>query len=454
MKTTGDQQLVKRINRSVLLRLVRAQPGLSRAQVALQSGLTKSTVSTAVRELLDDGWLTEATGALVAASCAMAAGQGRPSTPLRICPRSRALIGVEVAVDCLRVAAVSLLGKVLWSKEEPLAAVAPAAVCAQVATLVAQAHSELGRHGFQCSGVGLGLPGAFEEASGILRFAPNLGWRNLPFAPLMTQALAHAGLPNMPLHIQNEADAAVLSEYEFAHNEPSDALIFVTCDVGVGAGIVLDDRLYTGADGLAGEIGHTILQFDGPLCSCGRRGCAETFIGARALARELNDSGGLGQAGQSLGVLLHNLWTSFNPAVLVVGGKSCLEHPALVDIATQTLNAYAASAGMPPPVVRPARYGLFAAAVGAAALVLHRYLRPMPTRGAPSRAPSRTPSRTASRAPSRNFRSAISSADPRTDLRTYPDTAALVATAKGPRDDSHKGTRKRKRPLTSQAVLA
>lgn len=430
MKTTGDQQLVKRINRSVLLRLVRAQPGLSRAQVALQSGLTKSTVSTAVRELLDEGWLTETPAPATSRSSLAAAGQGRPSTPLQICSHALGLIGVEVAVDCLRVAAVSLLGKVLWSKEEPLAGLAPASVCGQVATLAACAHKALIRQGFLLSGVGLGLPGAFEETSGILRFAPNLGWRNLAFAPLLTQALAAVGLPEVPLHIQNEADAAALSEYEFAHNEPSDALIFVTCDVGVGAGIVLDDRLYTGADGLAGEIGHTILQFDGPLCSCGRRGCAETFIGAGALARELKSSGGLGLAGQSLGVLLQNLWTSFNPAVLVVGGKSCVQHPALVDIATQTLNTYAASAGMPPPVVRPARYGLFAAAVGAAALVLHRYLRPMPTRGAPS------------------------SGDPRTELRTHPGAAAPApATALSLRSEPHQGSRKRKRPLTSLAVL-
>ncbi len=375
MKTTGDQHLVKRINRSVLLRLIRAEPGLSRAQLALRSGLTKSTVSTAVRELLDDGWLTEA-------GAAAAVGQGRPSTPLEICAHARGLIGVEVAVDCLRAVGVSLLGEVLWSSEQPLATQEPSAVCSQVAALVSRASAELALRGFQLSGVGLGLPGAFEEASGVLRFAPNLGWRNVHFAPLLAQAFQNAGLPNVPVNIQNEADAAALSEYEFAHNEPSDALIFVTCDVGVGAGIVLDDRLYTGSQGLAGEIGHTILQFDGSLCSCGRRGCAETLIGARALARELQATGTLRQAGQALGVLLQNLWTSFNPAVLVVGGTSCVNHPALVDVATATLNAYAASAGMSAPSVRPARYGLLAAAVGAAALVLHQYLRPMQTRGA------------------------------------------------------------------------
>jgi predicted NBD/HSP70 family sugar kinase len=372
MKTTGDQQLVKRINRSVLLRLIRSEPGLSRARLALKSGLTKSTVSTAVRELLEEGWLTED-------SISAASGQGRPSTPLQINANARGLVGVEVAVDCLRVASVSLLGEVLWSHEEPLQNPRPEAVCAQVAKLVVRAQAQLARRGFLLSGVGLGLPGAFEEATGILRFAPNLGWRNLVLAPLMAQAFVDAGLPDVPVHIQNEADAAALSEYEFAHKENSDALIFVTCDVGVGAGIVLDDRLYTGSQGLAGEIGHTILQLDGPLCSCGRKGCAETFIGARALGEELRVTGKLGVAGRYLGVLIQNLWTSFNPAVLVVGGRSCVRHPGLVAIAQRTLQDFAASAGMPPPVVRPASYGLLAAAVGAAAMVLHRYMRPIQT---------------------------------------------------------------------------
>ena len=96
MNATGDQQLVKRINRSVLLRLLRAQPGLSRAQLALHSGLTKSTVSTAVRELIDEGWLVEATARPGSAL-------GRPSTPLEISAHTRGLVGVEVAIDCLRV---------------------------------------------------------------------------------------------------------------------------------------------------------------------------------------------------------------------------------------------------------------------------------------------------------------------------------------------------------------
>lgn len=377
MTTTGDQQLVKRINRSVLLRLIRSRPGLSRAQLAGHSGLTKSTVSLLVRELMEEGWLEEA-------PATAAPGLGRPSTPLQINARSLGIVGVEVAIDCVRVVGVSLVGEVLWSSEEPLASMAPAAVCAHAARLARAAHDALLGLGLRLSGVGVGLPGAFDETTGLVRFAPNLGWRNVDFLAQITRALSQAGLPDVPVHTQNEADTAALSEYEFFAGDGEDALVFVNCDVGVGAGIVLNDRLFAGAQGMAGEIGHTILQVDGPLCSCGRLGCAEAFIGARAIARNAAQLGHIRPAGHFLGVLLQNLWTTFNPSVLVVGGPSCARHPELVQMARDTLNDYASSAGMAAPVVRVARYGMLASAAGAAALVLHQYLRPMQRRAQPA----------------------------------------------------------------------
>ena len=366
-KTTGDQQLVKRINRSVLLRLLRAQPGLSRARLSVQSGLTKSTVSALVRELLDEHWLNEAS-APVAAD-----GMGRPSTPLHVDTQVRVLIGVEVGVQQMRVVSVSLGGVVLTTVQAPLDGGQAAQVVDQVARMVRQAWQATAHRRQVVCGVGVCLPGAIDGASGLVRFAPNLGWRDVGFTALLTHALDAAGVPRFDFHLLNDSDAAALGEYEFVTGESEDPLLFVNCDVGVGAGIVLNDRLFTGSRGMAGEIGHTVMQVGGPLCSCGRRGCAETFIGARALER----SGGLEHAGATLGVLIQNLDVMFNPRVIVVGGPSCSAHPGLLDYAVRTVQAYADAAEVPAPVIRGARYGLLAAAVGAAAAALHRYLRPM-----------------------------------------------------------------------------
>ncbi|WP_341887486.1 ROK family transcriptional regulator [Variovorax sp. YR752] len=367
MKTIGDQQLLKRLNRSVLLRLLRAQPGLSRARLASESGLTKSTVSLLVRELLDEGWLSES-------GAAVADGLGRPSTPLQINVGVRALMGVEIAVETLRLVCVSLQGEVLHAEAQPLDDGTPARVCAQLARMAAAGHAHLDRRGLRLSSIGVCVPGAVDDCTGVVRFAPNLGWRNVNLLPALEKALAAAGLPGVTVQLQNDADAAALGEYEFAAGEGEDPLIFVSSDVGVGAGVVLNDRLFTGAQGMAGEIGHTILQLDGPLCSCGRRGCAEAFFGSRVLAREGAD---MARAAAFFGVLLQNLWVTFNPRAIVLGGKVCAEHPAFVQTAFDAVKGYAERAGMPAPDLRTARYEALAPAVGAAALALHEYLRPL-----------------------------------------------------------------------------
>jgi predicted NBD/HSP70 family sugar kinase/DNA-binding XRE family transcriptional regulator len=372
MKTTGDHHLVKRINRSILLRLVRAQPGLSRAQLAQESGLTKSTVGLLIKELMDEGWLCEAASLTSSAL-------GRPHTPLQIDTSQRALIGAELAVDQLRVVGVSLLGDVLCTVQAPLTQHEPAAVCKQLAALIAHIHGELNKQGIAACGVGVGLPGALDQATGRVWFAPNLQWQQVDITAQLTDALLAANVPAMPVYVDNDADTGALSEYEFGVQRQQSALIFITCGVGIGAGIVLNDRLFTGAQGMAGEVGHSVLQINGPLCRCGRRGCAEAFIGAQAIADSLQRTGHTDSAGEHLGVLLHNLWTTLSPHTLVLGGPSCIEHPALVSKAHEVLQRYTQHTGMSPPELRVARYGLLASAVGAAALVLYHYLRPIGT---------------------------------------------------------------------------
>jgi predicted NBD/HSP70 family sugar kinase/DNA-binding XRE family transcriptional regulator len=368
MKTTGDQQLLKRINRSVLLRLMRSESGLSRADLARKSGLTKSTVSTLVRELIAERWMVEAHAPVIVE------GMGRPSTPLQLDAATRVLMGVEIAVECLRVVSVSLTGEVVAQAQVPLLSNLPDRVCQQTAQLVFEQCQQLAVKKLLLSGVGVCLPGAINEEGGIVRFAPNLAWREVPFLSMISAAFANIGVSAVPIHLQNDADAAALSEYEFSTSEGEDPLIFVSCDVGVGAGIVLNDRLFVGAIGMAGEIGHTILQIDGPICSCGRLGCAETFIGSRALKAAKNTD----LAGKYLGVLIQNLDVMFNPRAIVLGGKSCVNNPEMIETAIAVLSNYSKVAGMPLTAVRPAKYGMLAAAVGSAALVWHRFLRPMP----------------------------------------------------------------------------
>ena len=367
MKTIGDQQLLKKINRSVLLRALREKAGLSRADLARKSGLTKSTVSALVRELIDEHWIQEANTPM------SLDGLGRPSTPLQLNAKLRVFIGVEIAVECLRIVGVSLSGKVLSKFETQINQLKPEAICLLTTQCIFNLSRQLVAEGLILSGIGICLPGAIDDDSGLVRFAPNLGWREVPFLSMISDQLVQNGTSNVPIYLQNDADAAALGECEFSEGDGEDPLIFISCDVGVGAGIVLNDRLFTGAGGVAGEIGHTILQVGGPVCSCGRRGCAETFIGANAIRRAGNPK----EAGQYLGVLIQNLDVMFNPRKIILGGKSCINDAKLNELAIACASSYAKSAGLSQAHVSVARYGLLAAAVGAAALVWHRHLRPI-----------------------------------------------------------------------------
>ncbi|WEF34933.1 ROK family transcriptional regulator [Pseudoduganella chitinolytica] len=401
MPVTGDQQLLKQLNRMALVRQVSAQPGLSRAALADVLGLTKSTVSLLVRELVEEGWLAESelrtTGEV-----------GRRATPLHLDPTRLALLGADVGVDEARVVATDLLGRVVDALTIPYDdATDPAACIGRVAhgmTTLARrlARRDAATGGRHVLGMGMGLHGAVDEAAGLLRHAPHLGWRNVDVAGLLA---GHFGpgtpLADVPLTMQNEANVAALGEFEFTPQSATDPLIYLSIGYGVGAGVIVSDRLLTGRHGYAGEVGHAILQVDGPLCSCGRRGCADALLGLGAMLGEgpghgrgtdlaalqvLFDRVGHGEgaacaaveaAGRQLGVLLNNLWASFDPMAIVIGGAALGLGDRLIGPARAVLAGYAEAAMMTPPAIRTSHFGADAVAVGAAALARYRLTRPL-----------------------------------------------------------------------------
>lgn len=399
----SGQQLLRHINLVRLLRLLRDTPGLSRAQLAERSGLTRSTVSLLAQHLIDEGWLAEdaaeATGAL-----------GRRPTPLRLDGRRLALVGAELAPDVLRVVTVSLRGELLHAESQPLRGRDALAACRQLDALVVGVVRRAQQQGREVLGIGIGLPGAVSPAQGVLRVAPNLGWRDVPVAATLQAALAAAGLPGLPVLAQNEADLAAIGEMEFGPRPIGSPLVYVSSGIGLGSGIVVDDSLFTGASGAAGEIGHTTLRPGGDRCSCGRQGCAEAYVGLRALAgRVLGTPGAaavdhdrlrerlacrdgaaveaFAQAGRDLGVLLHNVWVMVDPQLIVLGGETvALGGADFVEPARQVLADAAARTGWQAPLLRVTRFGERAVAMGGAALVLRRLLQVQaPPGGAPAK---------------------------------------------------------------------
>jgi predicted NBD/HSP70 family sugar kinase len=383
-EAAGNQQLLKDINRMALVRHLCANPGLSRADLAPAVGLTKSTVSLLVRELIAEGWLVErevvATGDL-----------GRDPTRLL-------LLGAEVGIEGLRVVGTSLTGDVLATATAGYGSAKSAKACiATLATTLLKVRKQLAEADHRIIGIGVGLPGGVEEATGVLNFAPNLGWRDVPVGSLLAEKLAGTSLAGVPMFLQNEADVAALGEHEFNPTPSSDPLLYVSINQGVGAGVIVGDRLLTGARGFAGEVGHIVLQIDGPLCSCGRRGCAEALIGPRAMLRvpasdgmpslseaqrllaedDASTTRAVRKAGNYLGVLLQNLASAYDPACIVLGGALVELGDVFLQPALRTLQEYAAAANLAPPEVRTSRFGANSVAAGAAALARYRLTRPL-----------------------------------------------------------------------------
>ncbi|MBW8756959.1 MAG: ROK family protein [Burkholderiales bacterium] len=392
---TGQRRLLKGINRMALVRQLCVKPGLSRADLATCVRLTKSTVGLLVRELIAEGWLHER-------DCVPTGDIGRRPTPLYIDPTRLVLLGVDIGIDSTRLVATSLLGEVLGRLEIQHEAGPGAQACiGRLAASLSALHRQIGDSARQVLGIGIGLPGGVDETSGFLHFAPNLGWREVPIGALLESALAGTALAGVPLFVQNEADVAALGELEFDADGAADPLLYVSINQGVGAGVIVGDRLLIGSRGFAGEIGHTILQPGGPLCSCGRRGCAEALIGMRAM---LPPPGGAAQgsraatvasiaarlsagdiemlqsvafAGNHLGTLLQNLAAAYDPACIVLGGAGVALGDRFVEPALSTLRAHCAAADLPMPTVRLSRHGADAVAMGAAALVRYRMTRPL-----------------------------------------------------------------------------
>jgi predicted NBD/HSP70 family sugar kinase len=386
---SGDQGLLKRINRMAIVRYVKARPGIARGDLAELTGLADSTVSVLVKELIDEGWLR-------ADAIAESRGAGRRPQVLTIDTGRLALLGAEVGVDYLAVAACNVQGEILCSRTVDYRHDGVERSVRDTSALVAEARAQVVAAGRRPLGVGVGLPGMV-ALDGTLRLAPNIGWRDVAMAPLFAEAFQAGGCGELPVFVLNDANAGALSEHVFGGADATGSLVFLSLGQGIGAGIILDTGLHLGSEGLAGEVGHSVVEPGGLRCSCGRRGCVETRLSQRAISRmvtgqdepvlsadelvaraERGDEAtvrAVRAAGEHLGLLVHNLLVSYDPAVVVVGGPLS-RLAGLVETALDAVRRLAGDSPYHQAAVRTCRFGIDAGVVGAAASVLDHLLHP------------------------------------------------------------------------------
>lgn len=362
---------VRASNMSTVLRNILASPGaVTRAGLSQRTGMTRATISRLVDDLVGAGLVREL-------EPGDGGGRGRPANRLTPAEGSAVALGVEVDVASLDVMLVDIAGRELGHRriERDFADSAPEEAMALAAR---EAHTLLEGtlpDGALFLGTGVGLPGLVSPTR--LALAPNLGWRDIPHDQLL------APLADLnPVVVANEAD---LAAYAVAYTRPGVAggpstFVYVSGEVGVGAGVIVDHRPMSGARAWSGEIGHMCADPNGALCRCGARGCLEAYLGVRALAEHVGaptgsgarailrcaglvdeagvkTSGSLGvgaeqeraravlaEAGAALGRVLSGVINAMDIPHVVLGGavaelSGALLDPAREEIETRTLQA-------------------------------------------------------------------------------------------------------------------
>lgn len=262
---------MREVNRSIVLDIIRRGGKVSRTDLAKRSALTKPTVSAIVDDLLARGIVQE-----VGFGKTVATG-GRRARLLEFNDASAAYLGLRFGVHTTSLAVADARGEVRAIKETPTIAGDPHAAVRSALLLLDSALQEAGLPRERLESIGVAVPGMVDTRSGTVALAPNLGWSDVPIRALLQQAL------DLPVVVHNVTNSGAIAEGRVGAAKGARSYVWVYVGHGVGAGIVIDGQLFSGTRGFSGEIGHCPIIEDGPLCSCGLRGCLETLASGKAI---------------------------------------------------------------------------------------------------------------------------------------------------------------------------
>jgi predicted NBD/HSP70 family sugar kinase len=380
-------ETVRRANLSVILRELHNRGPISRSELGTRTGLTRSAVRGLIGELALAGLVSEEPGTPQGTP-------GRPSPLVRPSPRCGIVLALEITVDSLAVAAVGIGGHVIdvVRLDRPRDR---SSVEETIADLAALARAVLRRlpDTDGMIGIGVAVVGIVRRDAGVVTMAPNLGWRDVPLAERLADALG----TTLPIAVANEADLGALAELRRGAAIGAEHVLFISGEVGVGGGLIVDGQPLTGARGFAGEIGHMPVNPDGRTCRCGSVGCWETEVGEGALLRRAGHPPDAGReeveavlqeaaagspdaleavdaVGRWLGFGLAGLVNVFNPQVVVLGGLFSRLHPLVGATLGAQLDRLALPQAREAIRVVPAALGVDAPLLGAAELAFEPLL--------------------------------------------------------------------------------
>ncbi|AEW97037.1 transcriptional repressor protein [Streptantibioticus cattleyicolor NRRL 8057 = DSM 46488] len=378
VETPGSQSSLHRANLERVVRAVRLAGSLTQAEIARTTGLSAATVSNIVRELKDTGTV----------QVTPTSSGGRRARSVSLSAEAGIVVGVDFGHSHLRVAVGNLAHQVLAEETEPIDVDASAAEGFDRAeALVGRLIEATGIGPGKVIGVGLGVPGPIDVATGVLGSTAILpGWGGInPREEL-------SGRLGMPVHVDNDANLGALGELVWGAGRGVQDLAYIKVASGVGAGLVINGRIYRGPGGTAGEIGHITLDESGPVCRCGNRGCLETFTAARYVLELLRGSHGpeltvpgmvrlardgdpgcrrvVADVGRHVGMGVANLCNVLNPSRVVLGGDLAEAGELVLAPIRESVARYAIPSAARQLAVVPGALGARAEVLGALALVL------------------------------------------------------------------------------------
>jgi predicted NBD/HSP70 family sugar kinase len=367
---------IRDINRQIVLNYVREREPISRAEIARETALQRSTISAIVEALKAEGLIEEvgegeSTG-------------GRRPTMLKLRAVGPIALGVSLTPTCTTIASSDLAGRVIDQEEFPTDS------DQTLKKVIGVLRDFTARYKGSIEGVGVSLPGLVDPSTGNALYIPYFLWRDLPVSEMISKAVG------LPVVIDNDANSVALAELWFGRPEVLDARDFILVLVaeGVGTGIIFDGQVYRGQRGAAGEFGHMVIGRGAPVpCSCGSDDCWEAFSSERAaITRYLKLSGGstnisfievvdralagegnakeaLVETARNLGVGISNLIIGFSPEAVVVGGEIARAWDLIESALTETIGK-SVRRGLPSARILPSTLGEKPTLRGALSLVL------------------------------------------------------------------------------------
>ncbi|MFC8790668.1 ROK family transcriptional regulator [Streptomyces cinereoruber] len=376
-------ELVGEQTRAEIFATVLTAGPISRTQLAQRLGLVPSSVTRMLPPLLEHDYLREADDTAPQ-------GRGRPQKMLHVNPDKHIVVGMKIGPAQVSGVVTDMAANVLARDEERIADCTPKTALSAAAALTSRLLSKAPEAADRVLGLGVGVSGHVDSVAGVCRYSALLDWDKVNVAGPLQEATG------LPVVVNNDVNTLVVAERWFGEGRDVDSFAVVTVGPGIGCGLLLDGGLFSGATGLAGELGHVPLDPAGPMCSCGRRGCLEALAGDRAVLRHLQDAGfpcaaigeaielarsgsnaarnvalaAFAEAGSALGRGLAGVCNLLNLQKIIIAGEGAVAHDLFGPAMNQALEAHAFSTAAQDCHIHidPAQHDLWAR--GAACLVI------------------------------------------------------------------------------------